>query len=149
MDDIPSNLGETHPKTCPLYRNIGYHLLQKWQNKLTGRTKYFPTFCWPKKDVAKRTAKIQYLLAVAIALYSGIDSWERSELSGEFNGTDFLYIYISMFQAVVGGWSVPLGQLFPRTVDPKYGGSPPRVGGSRMHARYDHSLLHVSSCGRR
>ena len=94
MDDISSNLGETHPKTCPLYRNIGYHLLQKWQNKLAGRTKYFPTFSWPKKDVAKRTAKIQYLLAVAIALYSGIDSWERSELSGEFNGTDFLYIYI-------------------------------------------------------
>ena len=38
-------------------KNIGYHLLQKWQNKLAGRTKYFPTFGWLKKDVPKRTAK--------------------------------------------------------------------------------------------
>ena len=57
MDDVSSNLRETHPATCPLYRKYRTPPASKVANKLARRTKYFPTFRWPKKDVAKRTAK--------------------------------------------------------------------------------------------
>ena len=66
MDDISSNLGEIVRFT----ESIGYNLLQKWLNKLAGKTKTFLHSAIRIKT--SQSEQLNTLLAVAIARFHSL-----------------------------------------------------------------------------
>ena len=72
MDDILNIEPRRNiPQLVRFTENIGYHLLQKWQNKLAGRTKYIPTFRCRRKKTSQSEQLYKIHTDTFINFYSG------------------------------------------------------------------------------